>query len=83
MLSSLTKAASATESGNKSEQPEWRTPEDDELEEECKDFLKDEGFKVISNGGYGTMIFLSVVGGICSLFIGAYGVSKCMKNQFG
>ena len=81
MLSSLTKAASATESDNNSEQPEWRNDEDDEHIKQCKEFLKDEGFKVVSKGGFGTMIFMSIVGGICILFILGYGIYQCLENQ--
>ena len=57
--------------------------EEDEHIEECKDFLKDEGFKVVTTGGYGTMIFMSVVGGICIVVIIWYGVGKCLEHQFG
>ena len=71
--------------GSKSELPGSRDDEedDDEHMEECKDFLKDEGFKVVTTGGYGTMIFMSVVGGICIIVIIWYGVGKCLEHQFG
>ena len=61
---------------SKPQLPGSRDEEDDEHIEECKDFLKDEG-------GYGTMIFMSVVGGICIVVIIWYGVGKCLENQFG
>ena len=81
MLSSLTKAASATESGNKSEQPEGRNDEEDEQVRQCKEFLKDEDFKVLSKGAFGTVVFMAVVGGICILFILGYGIYQCLENQ--